>query len=138
MIILDDEKEERTLADLKKEEKEEIKKLPFAYAEVNRLMKKYLDKDKQVEKRVKIELNKFLGRVLETVCTNLNNYPYATVRYDMLKESIYVYDKLPRITDERERLLKTLDMMESTIGVMKQDIIATMKLMDVEEKEVEE
>jgi hypothetical protein len=138
MIILDDEKEERTLADLKKEEKEEIKKLPFAYAEVNRLMKKYLDKDKQVEKRVKIELNKFLGRVLETVCTNFNNYPYATVRYDMLKESIYVYDKLPRITDERERLLKTLDMMESTIGVMKQDIIATMKLMDVEEKEVEE
>ena len=36
------------------------KELPFAYAEVVKLMKRELDDDKMIRERVKVEMNKFL------------------------------------------------------------------------------
>ena len=60
---------------------EENEKLPFAKAEVVRLMKQHLDDDKMIRERVKVEMNKFLGDVLENVCKQLNQYPYSTVEY---------------------------------------------------------
>jgi len=68
---------------------EEAEGLPFAKAEVVRLMKQNLDSDKMIRERVKVEMNKFLGEVLEKVCEQLNEYPYTTIEYEMLKESIY-------------------------------------------------
>ena len=44
---------------------EEEEKLPFAKAEVVRLMKENLDDDKMIRERVKVEMNKFLGDVLK-------------------------------------------------------------------------
>ena len=52
-------------------------KLPFAKAEVVRLMKENLDDDKMIRERVKVEMNKFLGDVLKNVCKQLNDYPYT-------------------------------------------------------------
>ena len=66
---------------------EEEEKLPFAKAEVVRLMKENLDDDKMIRERVKVEMNKFLGEVLKNVCKQLNEYPYTTIEYEMLKES---------------------------------------------------
>ena len=63
---------------------EEDEKLPFAKAEVVRLMKENLDDDKMIRERVKVEMNKFLGEVLVNVCKQLNEYPYSTVEYEML------------------------------------------------------
>ena len=51
---------------------EEEEKLPFAKAEVVRLMKENLDDDKMIRERVKVEMNKFLGEVLKNVCKQLN------------------------------------------------------------------
>ncbi|HEY0196005.1 MAG TPA: hypothetical protein VGC02_00380, partial [Methanobacterium sp.] len=68
-------------------EDEESEGLPFAKAEVVRLMKQNLDRDKMIRERVKVEMNKFLGEVLERVCEQLNEYPYTTIEYEMLKES---------------------------------------------------
>ena len=39
---------------------EDEEKLPFAKAEVVRLMKENLDDDKMIRERVKVEMNKFL------------------------------------------------------------------------------
>jgi len=75
---------------------EEVEDLPFAKAEVVRLMKQHLDRDKMIRERVKVEMNKFLGEVLENVCAQLNEYPYTTVEYEMLKESIYPYKNIKR------------------------------------------
>ena len=47
---------------------EDEEKLPFAKAEVVRLMKENLDDDKMIRERVKVEMNKFLGEVLKNVC----------------------------------------------------------------------
>lgn len=66
---------------------EDEEKLPFAKAEVVRLMKENLDDDKMIRERVKVEMNKFLGEVLKNVCKQLNDYPYTTIEYEMLKES---------------------------------------------------
>ena len=76
---------------------EDEEKLPFAKAEVVRLMKENLDDDKMIRERVKVEMNKFLGEVLKNVCKQLNDYPYTTIEYEMLNESNYPYTKITRI-----------------------------------------
>ena len=53
----------------------EEEKLPFAKAEVTRLMRDNLDADKQIREQVKVEMNKFLGEILKNVCKQLNDYP---------------------------------------------------------------
>lgn len=80
---------------------EEGEDLPFAKAEVVRLMKQNLDSDKMIRERVKVEMNKFLGEVLVKVCEQLNEYPYTTIEYEMLKESIYPYQNIERINEEK-------------------------------------
>ena len=49
-------------------QEEEVEDLPFAKAEVVRLMKQNLDDDKMIRERVKVEMNKFLGDILKQVC----------------------------------------------------------------------
>ena len=67
--------EEEMIEQVSEEFEEEDEKLPFAKAEVVRLMKENLDDDKMIRERVKVEMNKFLGEVLKNVCKQLNDYP---------------------------------------------------------------
>lgn len=111
--------------------------LPFAKAEVVRLMKKNLDKDKMIRERVKVEMNKFLGEVLERVCEQLNEYPYTTIEYEMLKESIYPYTNIKRINEEKLRILKHLDAIKADCDALSMDVKKSLKLKDVDEEEDE-
>ncbi len=115
------------------EVQEEAENLPFAKAEVVRLMKQNLDSDKMIRERVKVEMNKFLGEVLEKVCQQLNEYPYTTIEYEMLKESIYPYKIVQRINEEKERILKHLDAIKADCDALSLDVRRTLKLKDVEE-----
>ncbi len=112
------------------ENSEEDEKLPFAKAEVVRLMKKHLDDDKMIRERVKVEMNNFLGDVLENVCKQLNEYPYSTVEYEMLKESTYPYTNIERINEEKIRILKHLDAIKADCDALSMDVKATLKLND--------
>ena len=112
---------------------EEAEELPFAKAEVVRLMKQHLDSDKMIRERVKVEMNKFLGDVLEKVCKQLNEYPYTTIEYEMLKESIYPYKNVERINEEKERILKHLDAIKADCDALSLDVRRTLKLKDVED-----
>ena len=60
--------EEEMIEETSEEIMEEDEKLPFAKAEVVRLMKENLDDDKMIRERVKVEMNIFLGEVLKNVC----------------------------------------------------------------------
>ena len=115
------------------EEEQEEEGLPFAKAEVVRLMKQNLDSDKMIRERVKVEMNKFLGDVLEKVCKQLNEYPYTTIEYEMLKESIYPYKNVERINEEKERILKHLDAIKADCDALSLDVRKTLKLKDVED-----
>ena len=112
------------------EEKEE-EELPFAKAEVVRLMKQNLDDDKMIRERVKVEMNKFLGDILKQVCQQLNEYPYTTIEYEMLKESTYPYTNIKRINQEKERILLHLNAIKADCDALAMDVQKTLKLKDV-------
>lgn len=114
---------------------EDDEKLPFAKAEVVRLMKENLDDDKMIRERVKVEMNKFLGEVLKNVCKQLNEYPYTTIEYEMLKESTYPYTNIERINQEKERILLHLEAIKADCNALAMDVTKTLKLKDVAEEE---
>lgn len=133
---MSDEEIQNTEENMEEEEEEiseEAEELPFAKAEVVRLMKQHLDSDKMIRERVKVEMNKFLGDVLEKVCKQLNEYPYTTIEYEMLKESIYPYKNVERINEEKERILKHLDAIKADCDALSLDVRRTLKLKDVED-----
>jgi len=110
---------------------DEKEDLPFAKAEVVRLMKENLDDDKMIRERVKVEMNKFLGDVLKNVCEQLNEYPYTTIEYEMLKESTYPYTNIKRINQEKERILLHLEAIKADCNALAMDVQKTLKLKDV-------
>ena len=114
---------------------EDEEKLPFAKAEVVRLMKENLDDDKMIRERVKVEMNKFLGDVLKNVCKQLNEYPYTTIEYEMLKESTYPYTNIERINQEKERILLHLEAIKADCNALAMDVQKTLKLNDVVEED---
>lgn len=116
---------------------EEEEGLPFAKAEVVRLMKQNLDSDKMIRERVKVEMNRFLGDVLEKVCEQLNEYPYTTIEYEMLKESIYPYKNIERINEEKKRILMHLEAIKADCDALSMDVKKSLKLKDVDEEEDE-
>jgi histone H3/H4 len=127
--LVSDEESEEVLDD------EESEGLPFAKAEVVRLMKQNLDKDKMIRERVKVEMNKFLGEVLERVCEQLNEYPYTTIEYEMLKESIYPYKNIRRINEEKKRILMHLEAIKADCDALSMDVRKSLKLKDVHEED---
>ena len=112
-------------------EEDEEEYLPFAKAEVVRLMKQNLDSDKMIRERVKVEMNKFLGDILKQVCQQLNEYPYTTIEYEMLKESTYPYTNIKRINQEKERILLHLNAIKADCDALAMDVQKTLKLKDV-------
>ena len=116
-------------------EEEEDEYLPFAKAEVVRLMKENLDDDKMIRERVKVEMNKFLGDILKQVCEQLNEYPYTTIEYEMLKESTYPYTNIKRINQEKERILLHLNAIKADCDALAMDVQKTLKLKDVVEED---
>jgi histone H3/H4 len=116
-------------------EEEEVDDLPFAKAEVVRLMKQNIDSDKMIRERVKVEMNKFLGDILKQVCEQLNEYPYTTIEYEMLKESTYPYTNIKRINQEKERILLHLNAIKADCDALAMDVQKTLKLKDVVEED---
>ena len=127
--------EEEIIEQVSEEFEEEDEKLPFAKAEVVRLMKENLDDDKMIRERVKVEMNKFLGEVLKNVCKQLNDYPYTTIEYEMLKESTYPYTNIERINQEKERILLHLEAIKADCNALAMDVQKTLKLKDVVEED---
>ena len=113
----------------------EKEKLPFAKNEVYRLMRENLDSDKMIRDQVKVEMNKFLGEILKNVCRQLNEYPYTTIEYEMLKECIYPYTNIERINEEKERILLHLNAIKADCDALAMDVQKTLKMKDTREEE---
>lgn len=124
--------EEEMIEQVSEEFEEEDEKLPFAKAEVVRLMKENLDDDKMIRERVKVEMNKFLGDVLVKVCKQLNEYSYSTITYDMLKECLYPYESIDRINQERERIITHLEAIKRDCDIL---ITDTEKVLRINEND---
>lgn len=112
---------------MNEEKKQRRAELPFAHAEIVRLMKENLDDDKMIREQVKIEMNKFLGDILVKVCKQLNKYPYSTIDYEMLKECIYPYSNIDRIDAERERIIAHLESIKTDCDILIADAERTLR-----------
>ena len=99
-------------------------------------MKQNLDSDTMITERVKVEMNKFLGDILKQVCEQLNEYPYTTIEYEMLKESTYPYTNIKRINQEKERILLHLNAIKADCDALAMDVQKTLKLKDVVDEDV--
>ena len=89
-----------------------------------------------IRERVKVEMNKFLGDILKQVCQQLNEYPYTTIEYEMLKESTYPYTNIKRINQEKERILLHLNAIKADCDALAMDVQKTLKLKDVVDEDV--
>ena len=115
------------MTDANEVKKERRGDLPFAYNEIVRLMKENLDNDKMIKEQVKIEMNKFLGDILVKVCKQLNQYPYSTIDYEMLKECVYPYSNIDRIDAERERIISHLESIKADCNILIADAERTLR-----------
>ena len=88
---------------------EELQKLPFANAEVVRLMKQNLAPDKMIRKEVKVAMNKFLEKILTKLCERLDKYPYVMMEYSMFKEAVKPYENIEAWQLEKQRIVKYLE-----------------------------
>ena len=115
------------------ENKEE--KLPFAKAEIIRLMKENLSPKRHIKERVKVEMNNFLYGIIVDVCRELEKYPYATIDYEMFKECIYPYTNIKQINQERMRILMHLNAIKSDCDALAMDVEKTLRIKDTNEKD---
>lgn len=113
----------------------ESEKLPFAKNEVYRLMRENLDDDKMIRDQVKVEMNRFLYSILVNVCRHLNEYPYTTIEYEMLKECIYPYTNIERINEEKQRILMHLDAIKADCDALAMDVEKSLRLKDTTDED---
>ena len=116
-------------------EENQEEKLPFAKAEIIRLMRENLSEDRQIKERVKVEMNNFLYGILVDVCRELEKYPYTTIDYEMLKECIYPYTNIKQINQERMRILMHLNAIKSDCDALAMDVEKTLRIKDTTEKD---
>ncbi len=113
----------------------EKEKLPFAKNEVYRLMRENLDDDKIIRDQVKVEMNKFFYSILVNVCKRLNEYPYTTIEYEMLKECTCPYTNIERINEEKQRILVHLNVIKADCDALSMDVEKSLRLTDSAEKD---
>jgi len=113
----------------------ESEKLPFAKNEVYRLMKENLDDDKMIRDQVKVEMNRFLYSILVNVCRHLNEYPYTTIEYEMLKECIWPYTNIERINEEKQRILMHLGAIKADCNALAMDVEKSLRLKDTSDED---
>lgn len=65
----------------------------------------------------------------------LNEYPYATIEYEMLKECIYPYTNIERINEEKQRILMHLDAIKADCDALAMDVEKSLKLKDTAEND---
>ncbi len=125
-----DEKAEEKVLEV--EEKED---LPFPRATVTNMIRQYLGPGKQIKGRVKVEMNKWLGHMVEKISQEMNSYPYTYVDHSMFKDAVDKYTKLEEIAEERDRILKYLEKIKSDCEFLEREV---KKKFDVEEDDMSE
>ena len=98
-------------------------------------MRQNLDDDKIIRDQVKVEMNRFLYSILVNVCRRLNEYPYSTIEYEMLKECIYPYVNVERIGEEKRRILVHLNAIKADCDALAMDVKKSLRLKDAVEND---
>lgn len=104
------------------ENPEKTEELPFPMAPIVRLMRKNLDKDKLIKKRVKEGMNKWLAEMCEKVTKKMNQKPYASVDFNTFKDAIKVYNDVEEMEKEKQRILASLEKIKQDCDSLIRDL----------------
>lgn len=96
--------------------------LPFPKATIVNMMRQYLDQGKQIKGQVKVEMNKWLGKMVERVTKKMNALPYTYIDHSMFKDAIDTYEKIQDIEDERDRIIKYLEKIKSDCDLLEREV----------------
>jgi hypothetical protein len=103
-------------------EMEESEELPFPNARLVKIIRENIDPGKQIKKRVRIEMNKWLGEMAAKVARRMNKHPYTYIDYSMFKEAIAVYEKLEDAQAEKERIIKYLEKIKADCEMLEREL----------------
>lgn len=109
------------LGDEEEEEGDE-EGLPFPRATIVNMMRLYLDDGKQIKAQVKVEMNKWLGKMVERVTKKMNDLPYSYIDYAMFKTAIDSYERIQDIEEERKRIIVALEKIKADADSMQRDV----------------
>ncbi len=101
---------------------EEEAKLPFPTAAVVRIMKANMDREKMVRKEVKVEMNKWLGKLCAKVSREMNRFPYVMMGLNEFKEGKRVFEDLENYEKDKKRILAHFDAIKHDIDKLERDI----------------
>ena len=92
--------------------------LPFPRATIVNMLRKHLDNGKQIKGQVKVEMNIWLGKMVERIAKKLNTNPYSYVDGAMLREAVEPYENIQDIEKEKERIIKQLEAVKAACDVL--------------------
>jgi len=101
---------------------EEEARLPFPTAAVVRIMKANMDREKMVRKEVKVEMNKWLGRLCAKVSREMNKFPYVMMGLNELKEGRRVFEDLENFDRDKKRILAHFESIKKDIEKLERDL----------------
>ena len=101
---------------------EEEARLPFPTAAVVRIMKANMDREKMVRKEVKVEMNKWLGRLCAKVSREMNRFPYVMMGLNELKEGRRVFEDLENFDKDKKRILAHFEAIRHDIAKLERDL----------------
>ena len=87
---------------------EEEGSLPFPNARVVKLMREVLDPGKIIKKRVKVEMNKWLGEMCKRVTREMNKSKYTVIEIGDFRRAINKYEQLELVEKQKERIIANL------------------------------
>ena len=122
--VMKEEKVDAQAQALEDEEYENVSDadLPFPKATIVNMLRKHLDPGKQIKGQVKVEMNKWLGSMVERIAKKMNEHPYSYVDQSMLKDAIEVYEKMQDIEQERDRIITYLEKIKSDCDLLEREV----------------
>jgi len=92
--------------------------LPFPRATIVNMLRKHLDSGKQIKGQVKVEMNIWLGKMVERIADKMNTYPYSYVDGSMFREAVEPYENIQDIEKEKVRIIKQLEAVKAACDVL--------------------
>jgi hypothetical protein len=93
-------------------------RLPFPRATIVNMLRKHLDKGKQIKGQVKDEMNMWLGKMVERIADKMNAHPYTYVDGAMFRQAVETYENVQDIEKEKERIIKQLEAVKAACDVL--------------------
>jgi histone H3/H4 len=109
------------------EEELENGDMAFANAQVVRVMRQAISKDKMIKSEVKKAMNKFLEDICADVSKRMDAYPYAYIDLRMFETAIEPYKRLGRVEGEKKRIVAHLEAIKSDADRLIRDVEESFK-----------